>query len=188
MTSAEFLEYLVDKCARNRITLIFSCQKEERLTGFFDHIERELSVYVNRPKREWLPDAVHEMCHLDQFLEDLPLFWKAGEYGLIMGDEKHWERYDQTTLKSALDVYRELEYDCEARAVKFIQENSLPIDIDTYCQNANACLYYYGLIQRTGWQAPPANYPDLVSAMPTELKRCKNIPQWVRKEFSKYYG
>lgn len=147
--------------------------------GFFvDEPKPRLAVGCGQPIENWFLVFLHESGHMDQWVKKSP-YWDAGK---IRGIEAVnlldlWIdgmiELTETQKWPIVRAAREVELDCERRAVEKIGEYNLPIDPTHYAQRANAYVYYYNMI---GWHRKwyshgrePYNNPDVYKAMPTQL-------------------
>lgn len=109
--------------------------------GFFSCTNKEL-VVCTKSKDEF-HTFVHEYCHFLQW-RDFPKIWD--KYITKCDSFFCWLAGENLNTETALDAMagaQLLERDCESRALSLIKKLKLPIDIDTYTQQANAYLYSY---------------------------------------------
>jgi len=152
-----------------------------KVNGYFCDQDLQLAVGMgDRPLEQWFATFVHESCHMDQWIEDAPVwtnycideegevdagilwdYWIKG-YVELTQDQLH--RYIQRTF--------DVERDCEVRAIQRIHEWNLPLDPVAYTQRANAYLYFYKAICVTRkWYTigkEPYNIKAILDKMPTE--------------------
>ena len=141
LNQQDFVLNVIDTCLENKINLrLFNEPPEEGCSGYFS--DDELLCLTNR--EDWIEILVHESCHMDQFLEDDPLY----THPLV----KDFDIWDSSLLKhcpekaeEAFKVWTEMEIDCDIRSVKKIKKYNLPIDVDEYIRRANCYhqSYYY---------------------------------------------
>jgi len=132
---------------------------------------------------EWISIFTHEYCHFLQWL-DKDHIWKK------------YDKLDSETLSAAtnnkpiskkdleyvINCARDLELDCEKRAVKLIKNRKLPIDLDGYIRDANIYIQYYNYIKISReWYNDDRNNPFedplIRSVTPTSFyKSFDNIP------------
>ena len=189
MTNAEFIKYVIDFCVKNKVVIRFSPYYKEDCTGYFDHRIPEIYVYFKRNEEDWFADFLHEFCHAEQWLSNYQLYWESNKYNLL-DDTKNRNKYSTADLKHMLSVYRDVEADCERRAILYIKKFKLSIDAIQYAKKANACIYHYNMLLYYGWNVPsPDSYEEIVNAMPSKIKKSyKNTPTWLKKMYTKYYG
>ncbi len=123
----------------------------EDVDGYFiDTPYPKFAIAVGKPADIWLPAALHESCHMDQFLEQSP-YWddrlvpgsriEAREILMLWVQGKIELSRDQR--KDYLARVRSLELDCERRVVKKIREGNLPISATDYIKKANSYLFFF---------------------------------------------
>lgn len=152
-----------------------------RVHGYFCSDTDKLVVSGLSP--DWLQIMVHESCHRDQYIEQIPIWNKKIE---IEG-EKHdpcyifWDslnplsEYKPRKVREAMLHVMELELDCERRSAKKIDQFYLPINSKEYIQKANAYVYLYHVIPHTrkwyGKGKAPFTLPQVWTKMPTDFDR-----------------
>ena len=119
-------------------------------SGFFcADRTKELQVAIGRPQREWVPIFVHEYCHFLQWQEDSKEWRDNNRAYEVCGNLWSWlaghEEITKTNLQKLKVSCQALEQDCDKRAVKLIQEEELPIDIEDYIQTSNAYILFYNI-------------------------------------------
>ncbi len=77
---------------------------------------------------------------------------------------------------------KELELDCERRAVKKIKKFDLPLDVEEYIKQASAYIHYYNYMQLRRNNYTPGKEPyynnTITSAMPKTLRgKYKRLPK-----------
>lgn len=159
-------------------------EEKSLVNGYFDDHHptqgRVLAVGMGKPMELWLPVLVHESCHMDQCLEDSPV-WKAGKIpdsSLDVCDMVfEWLERKRDFPPAEIDDYirrtRNVERDCEMRTIKKIREFNLPIDPHHYARGANSYLFFYTAMKETrSWYKPgrePYNTEDILKLVPTEI-------------------
>lgn len=173
----DFIAMELDKCRQHGISIKMPFKKSVihsgvRCAGYFEQDPLEFAVAVGRSHKFWLNTFVHETCHIDQWREDLPIWYEKvnGDEPLDLMDE--WLQckieLDQPTIKRMFDIVTEIELDCERRSVEKIKQYNLPIKIDTYIKKSNAYVWSYRLIQTTRtWDHTGAyEFPEVWRKMP----------------------
>lgn len=158
-----------------------------KCSGYFEERVDDVPRLVSSLNRkDWVEILAHEFSHMRQWQEKMPLWvdssesfelmdkWLAG--GLVYDIKKH------------LGVVRDLELDCEKRAVKLIKEWNLNVDIENYIRKANAYVHFYNYIYKTRkWSDPnnsPYGNPNVISVMsPTFRMNYKKMSKKVEKAF-----
>lgn len=150
-TVEAFIEDTKNRCCEYGIKIVFrksksvEVEKGIRCTGYFNSEE----LVVSRLHPLWLGVLVHESCHLDQFVEQSPI-WKKEELNGTSTLDKWLQGKSVYSLTKSINNLIALELDCERRAIKKIVEYDLPINTITYIQRANELLMYYRFVQKTG--------------------------------------
>jgi hypothetical protein len=165
-----FLGDLVATCYSNNVTLKLLYQKQINLgkikcSGMFD--QKSLQVAINNDLEIWLGVLVHESCHMDQYIEDMPIWREIDPY---LRRVDRWLADPQyKILKKAESFERviELELDCEKRAVKKIKDYNLPLSLEEYVKGANSYLFAYGatMLHRK-WFKHPYKKESIKKKMP----------------------
>ncbi len=110
--------------------------------------------------KEWLPILVHESCHMDQWNEKIKLWDEADRLNPNLIDEwLNGKDFSTKRVEAAINITRDLELDCEKRAVKKIKKFNLPIDISEYIQKGNCYLFFHNYMKKTRKWYDPKNDP-----------------------------
>lgn len=139
-----------------RLGVSFHAINEERVKadddyadGYFD--EDSLVFACGQPTEAWLSTLVHESCHMDQWSSRCPE-WQACKIDESLHLDASlvfecWLRGHVELTPDQLDKYlsaiRNLELNCERRALAKIEEFQLPIDRTVYIKGANAYILYH---------------------------------------------
>lgn len=135
----------------------------------------QLLVAGNKPQEQWLATLAHEICHLLQWVEQSPVWLNTKNQNIDKMDMlslwlDHHVELNDTQLTNYITSIRDVELDCEKRAVSLIIEFDLPIDTKQYIQKANAyVLFYNHLMETRQWYTignEPYNNPDIWTHMP----------------------
>lgn len=173
----DFIAMELDKCRQHGISIKMPFTKSvihsgTRCAGYFEQDPLEFAVAVGRSHKFWLCTFVHETCHIDQWSEDIPIWYEKvnGLDPLDLMDE--WLQgsieLDKETINKIFNIVIEIELDCEKRSVEKIKQYNLPIKIDTYIRKSNAYVWSYRLIQTTKiWDHAGAyEFPEVWRKMP----------------------
>lgn len=138
-----FMSHVIRECIKNKIQFRTSCDNEIN-DGEFDDELRFLEV---SEKDHFLNILVHEYSHMKQWIEGLAI-WRTKYKGYEPYDVVHnWlhegKEYPEDVLDKCFRLVKEVELDCEKRAVETINKWKLPIDTKTYTKCAIAYLYYF---------------------------------------------
>ncbi len=140
--------------------------------GYFDSDGQTLACALGKDISQWLIILLHESCHMDQWIEQVPEWtenigmenidkWLGGD------DNVNMEEIDEEVRTSML-----VELDCEKRTVEKIKKYNLDsiINIDEYIQKSNSyILFYLWLRKNRKWYTigkEPYNQSEVVSVMP----------------------
>jgi hypothetical protein len=197
MDYKEFKKYAKEQCKANGITFVEKANllyddenSNSQCSGFFCSDTKRLAVSSTAPKADIFGVLVHEYCHMQQWIEDCDA-WRS----MNMNDKemKKWATYDIDCLGTLLDyalegsvsltdkefkrcveAIIEVEYDCEIRTVKLIEELNLPIDVKMYSRKALAYIYFYQYMTVSKeWypkdRKPPYAYKEIYSKFPADL-------------------
>lgn len=157
------------------------------VSGYFDQDKKILAVAQGR--NDWLDVFVHESCHMDQFLENSPV-WVDGvnsvdRYFDWLGDKDIADHVTHTTRAGLI------EFDCEKRPVEKIKKYQLPIDIPTYTKKANAYSQFYLHSLKTRKWYPANNKPYdneiILNACSTEFPDTYSLDSELEKAFDLVY-
>lgn len=184
-TDREFVDSVIAKADAHGIKMILSDTRSVKYgliecNGYFvDKPEAQLAVAWRQPTYERsLRILVHESCHMDQWIERADV-WNNTTVGdtdtmtildLWFG---HFVELSADQLARYSIASREIELDCERRAVEKIKQWNLPIDLDTYIREANAYVNFYNIFPLTrSWYTigkEPYNVPYILEHMSTEF-------------------
>ena len=190
-----FISLELDKCRQHGIAIKMPFKKTVihsgvKCAGYFESDPLEFAVAVGRSHKFWLNTFVHETCHIDQWREDLPVWYEKvnDEDPLDLMDA--WIQgeitLDQASIKRMFDIVVEIELDCEKRSVEKIKQYNLPIKLDTYIRKSNAYVWSYRLLQVTReWDHTGAyECPDIWRKMPKHFDNDYScLPEPISKIF-----
>ena len=162
------------KCIENGINLRLEYtdqvdQENIPCSGYFD--EQTLAVATKKKKmQDWLDVLVHESCHLDQFLEGLPVWIPDEDSLFIVEDWIHGKNLTKRTLEKGFKNALTLELDCEKRTVTKMQKYKIRFNKNEYIQKANSYLfsYTYAFVHKA-WYPKPYETPKIYKNMPTKF-------------------
>lgn len=142
-----------------------------KVSGYFDPDEQNpvLAVGWNHPRR--LGVLLHEYSHLTQWVERTPLWVEA--------EDVKWDEWLSgkkiPKVREQIVASRELEADCERRAVRLIRELEAPIDIADYCRAANSYVHFYNILADVRkWYRPdrrPHSTPEVIQHFNSTLDK-----------------
>jgi hypothetical protein len=155
--------------------------------GFFDSECREFSVAIGKPFNQWLKTFIHESCHFDQWKEgsdewadfdkldkDEDLLWDWVNHKVDLNTAKDPIDLGQR-LKKVAQVTREVERDCEMRAIQKIKDYNLNISLTDYARQGWAYITFYDyMLESRAWYVigkEPYNNESLKALMPSTLEK-----------------
>ncbi len=140
--------------------------------GYFDSDGKTLACALGKDVSQWLIILLHESCHMDQWLDQVP----AWTENLGMENIDKWlggdDNVDMNLIDEEIRTSMLVELDCEKRTVEKIKKYNLDsiINIDEYIQKSNAyILFYLWLRKNRRWYTigkEPYNQAIVVSSMP----------------------
>jgi len=176
-----FLQYVKSECRRYNIKLILTeddCFKVngQSFGGYFAHTIPEMGITQLNDDFAFTSTLVHEFSHMEQWIDDDPTFTQhlrgGYESSTIMDNWLSGTEYEYNTIKTAINVIRDCELNCERRAIKNIKKFKLNFDEENYSQSANAYILFYNYIMTTRqWEyvKGPTEIDEIIDAMPTDL-------------------
>lgn len=150
--------------------------------GWFDGDGKKLVVGTGCEEQKWLGVLLHEYSHLTQWVEHAPV-WLADERTDSLDD---WlDGRPIRSVRRTIESAREVEADCERRAVRLMRELDAPLDMERYVRGANSYVHFYNVIAETRkWYAPgrgPYSVPEVLAvANPTLDKDFSKTPPALR--------
>ncbi len=180
----EYLDHVKTKCKKHGVKLVLKNKKhflEEGVSmgGYLSEEPLELGVATKKPQKIWVPFLLHEDSHLDQLLEQSPLFTQTKIRGVCASEIiTNWvegKDYSPNTIQQAIALIRDMELDCERRALKKIKKFQLQINPQHYIQTAAINIHQYNytlkrrLFLRRG-NALPYEDKSILETMPTTLR------------------
>lgn len=196
--SDQFLLTVTEDCRKHGVSLLIVPQPITsdgcKTNGFFDaSLEDPKLVLKDSVIDGDLGLAVHEYCHMQQWLEDKEAFVSTDEFERI----EEWlygKNIEHLKVMKYIDKSFEVEADCEQRSVEMLK--NLGVDnsyINRYIQKANAYLAFYHVVRVVRkWYQPgkaPYEIAQIVDAMPitkiispgdaSRLMSRSDIPWWM---------
>lgn len=149
----KFFKHVIKTCKENKVKFFLDPDDDSNnCRGSFNDIDKELRVTLVDDNEGWIGVLVHEYSHLEQWLEQSPIY--VAKYRNLDPTSvvDYWldgKEYGNKTLDACFMKVKELEFDCEKRAVENIKKWKLPIDIPKYIKGAIAYTYYYDFLRNT---------------------------------------
>ena len=129
--------------------------------GYFDDDpDPEFACATKKPFDDWFPIYVHEYGHFTQWRDQIPL-WQG-----VVVDGTHSDDFldiwigqgidcSSDAIEQCINAVRDVEADCERRAMALIAKHKLPIDADRYAQMANSYVHFYSYVKlNRKWYIP----------------------------------
>lgn len=176
-----FLHHVKSECRRYNIKLILTVDdcfntNGQSYGGYFSHTTHEMGITQLNHSYIFTSILVHEFSHMEQWIDNDPTFTQhlrgGYESSTIMDNWLDGTEYEYKTIKTAIDLIRNCELNCERRAIKNIKKYKLDFDENNYAQSANAYILFYNyIITKRRWEyvEPPTEIEEIVNAMPTDL-------------------
>ncbi len=161
---------LIQTCNEHDVTLILSGTthvdgdsdplaipwEKPRDGGFFSHEPHPMLVVATKRKlASWVGILIHESCHMDQWLAGSPYWDTSDDNGecltaMLFEWIDHERELDDETLAKAIQVTRDVELDCERRALEKIKKYDLTriVGVREYIKRANAYILFYNHIAK----------------------------------------
>ena len=175
----KFISDLEQKCSEHNINLLIpntpgvQYPSGNTLTnGYFDSDNRVLACATGKELNQWLPILIHEASHMDQYLENDPVFIES----LGLDETFKWnegsEDVDFNKIDREIESGIAVEVDCEKRTVEKIKQYGLEfvVGIEEYIQKSNAyVLFYLWMRKNRSWYKigfEPYNVKSVYSKMP----------------------
>lgn len=157
-TESYFFDLVIRTAIGNGISINLHSEKyiqdgTSRISGSFDSGKKLFSCAVGGNSKRWFTVFLHESCHMDQYLEDSEI-WNSRT---LTGRDPGFNVFEwldgklelsKSELKESIKLIRELELDCEKRAVDKIVKYNLPIEVDDYIREANCYVLFYNFIRK----------------------------------------
>lgn len=149
--------------------------------GYFCEDTPALVTSVKKPQKLWLPVLVHEHCHMDQWIEKDPSYtetWMKDEKLCAIDIFDRWikgEDFSEEIVKRTAKLNRDIELNCERRALKKIKKYDLPINPEEYVRSAAANVHHYNYILKRRKMAGKPGFPcyndnKILETMPITLR------------------
>jgi hypothetical protein len=183
---AKFVGNAIFEMAENKVKIIMhpTFKTPDGCGGSFGEIYEgespEFEVAMGSTPERWLGVFVHEYAHFTQHVDKEPLYLNSGDP--LQRFWRYLEKKRKTYYTSDVAAIQDMERDCERRSVSLIRKHRLPLNIEDYCQQANAQLLFYNeATRKQSWVIKkgrlPYDVPAIKKMLPTKLMR----PEWYRE-------
>lgn len=167
-------------------------EEKLRTSGYFYDGETEkgssypiLAIATNPNS---LTILVHEYCHMQQWIDQDPVWTKISNHGQIWDWVEGMDGFSDDELNQSAEAYYQLELDCEKRAIKKHIQWKTGINLTEYIQKSNAyTMFYFYMREHRVWYSPgkePYNVKKVWSAMPKTFDF--NREKWYNKVHKLY--
>ena len=164
---ADFLEVVTRCCELTNVKLVWGkgaslqCEGETRGTvaGYFLQPDGNkpgvLAVAKGRHRTKWLSVLAHEFGHMSQWFFNDPVWTNTtmpdGRDAAEIIDDwvTQYIELDPKEIADAFTRVRICELDADARAVQFIKDYKLPVNMEAYKKEIADMDYSYKLMERT---------------------------------------
>lgn len=184
----------VQVCLENT-KLIKACDDCDTAHGLFADVPHPvLKVACDNPFNVWFPTLVHESCHMDQWIEQIPMWNESYVMGIDANDildlwTNHKIELTPDQRNVVIKSIRDIEVDCERRAIDKVNKFDLPINVEEYIKKANAYAYYYTVLGETRawpceheayeieeiWTKMPESYQDSYDVLPDNIREAFRV-------------
>lgn len=189
------------KAKQNNVKVILSKKKiieydkKIYVSGYFDYNKpTKLAVAINKPQKDWIMVLMHESSHMDQWIEKSKIWVDAinrttDSVTLLEYWIQNKIQLSDFKINMIIKRNRNLELDCERRAIKKALKYNIKINIQEEIQKANSYIYFYTMLKysRTWYTTAPYYVKEVWSQMPKTFDNDYNIlPLKIKKLFMKY--
>ena len=164
-----FYKHVLKTCEANKIKFFLDPDDDENnCRGSFTDIDKELRVTLVDDQCGWIGVLAHEYSHMEQWIERSPIYlatYRGLDPTTVVDNWLEGREYCDKTLDKCFMKVKELEFDCEKRAVENIKLWKLPINIPDYIKGAIAYTYYYDFLRatRSKSQVIPYEEPNVLA-------------------------
>jgi hypothetical protein len=147
---------------RKQSKLFCNSDSKDKAYGYFTepegHSSGVITVAVNRPRSKWLGCLAHEFGHLCQWFFnqevwsncDIP---RHGDATSIIQEWEQGEDYPNSVVVQAFKAVRSIEQDADDKAIMYIEEWNLPVDLYTYqAESSNYDYSYSMMLKNRKWK------------------------------------
>ncbi len=189
----DFIGDLTFECAKNGVRLLYIYKYlpdmpiVERLqinNGFFDPITKTLAVKFDKDPEKWISTALHEYCHMLQWIENPKKLIKIAQ----SYDKYHrWVdgNYKLTNINKHIKKIIDLEFDCNSRVVKLVKKKKYDFNLKVWAQQINALEYQYKVIMEHHKLKQHQGVPvyRLYDMFPKKLDKNFVLPKHLEKKY-----
>lgn len=137
-----------------------------KTSGWFDGDDKRLVCATKQPLEVWLGTLIHEYCHLTQWVEQTEL-WRVN-YKTCDRVREWLDGKSVPNIGQYVVAMREMEAECERRAIRMMRELDAPLDVERYARGANAYIHFHNImLEKRKWYASgrgPYSVPEVMAA------------------------
>jgi hypothetical protein len=183
-----FISEAILNLTKSRININLSNKNTlHECDGYFDEQFKVFACAIGKPLKLWFPVFVHEYCH---FLQSKEKIFKNSHkaYSSIWDWLDREIELPRNKVINYCKTIRNIEIDCDKRAVELIKQKKLPISIENYIRDANIYSLYYNILPYTRKWLTNFPYDDYIIKrnMPKYfLKNYDRTPKWYKERILK---
>jgi hypothetical protein len=142
---------------RKQNKLFCNSNPKDKVNGYFSEPEGRrsgvITVAVNRPRSKWLGCLAHEFGHMCQWFFNQKVWYdceipRHGDATEIIQEWEQGEDYPNSVVERAFKAVRNLEQDADEKAMMYIEEWKLPVDLYTYQAESTNYDYSYSMMMK----------------------------------------
>jgi hypothetical protein len=153
-----------------------------KFSGLCDVDKKFIAVATGTSQwKKWASTLVHEYCHFNQFKDQTQIYKNMCGNKFLDWVDNRVNLTPYQIYSHYKDVHRS-EFDCELRALKVIEEENLPIDVEEYKISVNIHMYLYSMMKnlRKPFKNSGYSVPEVRECVPhgklLSLNEYDNIP------------
>ena len=186
MNHIKIFKFIENECKNKKVKFVTSDRESiqypngnMQVSGYFCSNKREMGVAVGKSPKEFIPVLIHEYCHMMQWWDRHPEWYKSTSSSEILDSWLEGEEYPDKLLDEAFSNLIKLESDCEQKTIEFMRNNHYPINLKEYAQQANSYILFYPYVRKYRKWYPsdkkPYNIKELWTKFPTEIVSSTSI-------------
>lgn len=194
-----FLVVVNNELNTTKTDLIFTtdCVKIEECEcgGYFSEDDNQVVVSFDSNNFIWLEYLIHEYSHYRQWVEKAPCSLDLEtDDGSALEMMWSWLSNDielkPKVKNNFINLVRDMELDCEIRAVECIKKYNLPIDVERYIKVANVYIYFHEIIKKyRKWYKngiSSSTYEDIIEIMPNKFLKQYKLTKKLEQMFLRF--
>jgi len=159
---------VTELCLKHNVSLKLSATESVMAdsiicSGYFDND----NLVVAAKKKDWVDVFAHESCHMDQYIEKVPIYDKGDDGIQIVDSWLEGKDYSNGKLLEAFKNSILMELDCEKRTVKKLKKYKIQFNEKKYIKQVNSYLFsYWATYRDRKWFPFPYNKPNIYNKLP----------------------